>query len=156
LAALAIFAALAWLVLRPLAAGRAARGKPDAPEAALAVASVLGTATLVLWASNPFAALVLVPAAHLALLEAFPRSPERHVSPLAMGLAAAALPAVALLYYGARLDLGIDPMRYALLLVTGGGSLTNVLLVSVLAGSAMAAVLVAVAANRATRLGEPR
>jgi hypothetical protein len=46
------------------------------------------------------------------------------------------------MYYGARLDLGLHPVRYALMLVTGGGSIWNVVLVSALAGSLTCVILV--------------
>jgi hypothetical protein len=53
------------------------------------------------------------------------------------------LPLLALLYYGSRFDLGLDISQYALLLVAGGGSLWNVVLTSVIAGSLLSLVVVA-------------
>jgi hypothetical protein len=146
LAVLLLIFALAWLFLRPAAIGPGARGLGaiDDPEASLAVAFVLSIALLLLWFANPFATLLLLPAAHAALLFAVPESRNR--SPLAViGVAAALLlPALVLLYYGARLDLGLDISRYALLFVAGGGSLWNVVLASLIAGALLSLVLIAV------------
>jgi hypothetical protein len=103
----------------------------------------MSIALLVLWLSNPFAMLLMVPAAHLCLLFALPGSRGRPALVVAAVAAALLLPVFTVLYYGSRFDLGLDVSRYALLFVTGGGSLWNVVLVSVLAGSLLSLVAVA-------------
>jgi len=105
---------------------------------------VLSVGLLLLWLANPFAMLLMVPAAHLCLLFALPGSRGRPALVVATVLAALLLPLLALLYYGSRFDLGLDVSRYALLLVAGGGSLWNVVLTSVLAGSLVSLVAVAI------------
>ena len=87
--------------------------------------------------------LLMVPAAHLCLLFALPGSRGRPALVAATIVAAVLLPVLALLYYGSRFDLGLDASRYALMLTAGGGSLWNVLLVSVLSGSLLSLVAVA-------------
>jgi len=146
LCALALLFAVAWLVLRPAAMGPERVHGEDTYEEAVAVAMVLSFGLLLLWLANPFAMLLMVPAAHLCLLFALPGSRGRPGLVVATVLATLLLPVLALLYYGSRFDLGLDISRYALLLVTGGGSLWNVILTSVIAGSLLS--LVAVAMSR--------
>jgi hypothetical protein len=145
LGALLVLFLLAWLVLRPLLLGRVARERLQEPEAALSLSFLLSLSVLVLWASNPFAALLLVPVCHLVLFHALPDSPRRRPLAALTVLGALSLPLIVLLYYGATFDLGLDPTRYGLLLLAGGGSLPNVLLVSLLAGCSLSALLVATA-----------
>ena len=87
----------------------------------------------------------MIPALHLCLLTALPQGPNRRLLVSAAVATALLLPAMVLLYYGARLDLGVDPTRYLLLLVAGDGSAWNALLGSLIAGSLVSAVLVALA-----------
>ena len=146
LVALSLLFTLAWLALRPRLAGFA-RGpdQGEGPEAAVALSLVLAGLLLALWAGNPFAALLMIPALHLCLLTALPQGPNRRLLVSAAVVAALLLPAVVLLYYGARFDLGADPTRYLLLLVSGDGSPWDALLGSLIAGSLVSAVLVALA-----------
>jgi hypothetical protein len=124
------------------------------PEEAVAVALVLSIALLALWFANPFAMLLLVPAAHLCLLFAMPGSRGRPALVGAATATALLLPALALLYYGARFDLGLDVSRYALMLVVGGGSLWNIVLVSVIAGSLTSLLLLAFSRREPERIEE--
>jgi hypothetical protein len=111
------------------------------------LALLISVESLVVCLSNPFTALLLVPAAHLCLLATLPRSPRRWLLIAAMAVGGLALPALALLYYGARLDLGLDVSAYALMLLTAAtGSLWGAVLASVVAGSL--ASLMAVALSR--------
>jgi hypothetical protein len=148
LCGLALVFGIAWLVLRPVAMGPA-RGMNDGePEEAVGVALVLSLAMLALWFVNPFAVLLLVPAAHLCLLFAMPGSRGRPALVVTTAMAALLLPVLALLYYGTRFDLGLDLNRYALMLVVGGGSLWHIVLVSVIAGSLTSLLLLAFGGRR--------
>jgi hypothetical protein len=152
LAALALVFALAWLLLRPIAVGVGARrGQAERPETSIALVLLLSLEVLLLWVSNPFAVILLIPVLHLCLgLTLADKSRPPFLRGAAI-VAALLLPGLVLIYYGARLDLGLDPTRYALLLVTGGGSIGNVLLVSAIAGSLTSVILVVLRG----RAGEP-
>jgi hypothetical protein len=121
LAGVAVAMALALLLARWLAARPDPRlATPGGPGAAAAVALVLGVSSLLLWVTNPYAGLMLVPVAHLwllALLLAGP--PPRRLRALLLGLGALPPLLVAIYYLFA---LSIDPLEgawYLLLLVTG-------------------------------------
>jgi hypothetical protein len=155
LCALALLFAIAWLVLRPVAIGTTPVGSDEgSEEAAVAVALVLSIGLLALWPVNPFAMLLLVPAAHLCLLFALPGSRGRPVLIIGTIAAALLLPVLAVLYYGSRLDLGLGIHRYALMFLVGGGSFWHVLLISVIAGSLLALVVVAAGRRAAERIPE--
>ncbi len=145
-AALALLLVLSWVALRPLVSGRAvAPRRPEVPEAAVATALLLAGEMLLLWAGNPFAALLLVPALHLCLLTALPEGPHRRLL-LTMAVGAALLlPAIVLTYYGARLDLGFNLVRHLLLVLTGSESSWDAVLGSLIAGTLVATVVVALA-----------
>jgi hypothetical protein len=143
LGGLALVFTIAWLVLRPAAMGAARRLNDSEPGEAVAVALVLSIALLALWLVNPFAMLLLVPAAHLCLLFATRGSRGRPALIVATAAAVLFLPLLALLYYGTRFDLGLGANRYALMLVVGGGSLWNIVLVSLIAGSLASLLLLA-------------
>jgi hypothetical protein len=146
LTALALVFVLAWLVVRPRVARRPATvDKGAAAEAAIALTLVLCVELFVLWLANPFACLLLIPVVHLCLLTALPEGPNRRVLLTATIAAALLLPALVLVYYGARLDLGLHLDRYALLFLTADGSLGSQLLWAVIAGGLLSTVLVALA-----------
>jgi hypothetical protein len=110
----------------------------------VSLALLIAVETLLVCLWNPFTALLLVPAAHLCLLATLPRSPRRWLLIAAMAVGGLALPVLALLYYGARLDLGLDVSAYALMLLTAAtGSLRGAALASVVAGSLASVVVVA-------------
>ena len=147
LVALALLLALAWLTVRRLFIGGSHLRDPVSGAAAIAL--MLAVEVMVVCALNPYAGLLLVPAAHLSLIVAFPHRPQRSLLTPAIVAAALALPALALLYYGARLDLGLSLDSYALMLVSAlSGSLASAVLGSLLAGTLAAAVLVAIHAGR--------
>jgi hypothetical protein len=121
LAGVGVAMALALLLARWLAARPDRRlATPGGPGAAVAAALVLGVSSLLLWVANPYAGLLVVPAAHLwllALLLAGP--PPRRLRALLLGLGALPPLLVAIYYLFA---LSIDPLEgawYLLLLVTG-------------------------------------
>jgi hypothetical protein len=147
LLALAFVLALGWITVRRLF--------PEGPQpgdagAGAAIASMLAAEVLVLCAVNPYAGLLLAPVAHLTLLTALPEPPRRAVLVAAILGGALVLPALALFYYGLRLDLGLSPDSYGLMVVTAfSGSLSAVVLGSLLAGTLASAVLAAMRAGRA-------
>lgn len=146
LGALVLVFVLGWLFVRPLVVGPMGRLEgPDRPEAAVALALLLSGELLLLWTSNPFAALLLLPVLHLCLLLTLTEGARRPALSAATIAAAGLLPFLVLSYYGFHLELGLDPTRYALLLVAGGGSLWSILLASAIAGSLTSAVLIALA-----------
>jgi hypothetical protein len=145
LVALTLLLALGWLLARPLVLGHAMERGVPGPEAGIALALLLSLELLLLWFMNPFAALLLVPAAHFALLPALAETLRRPLLAGTMILGALLLPALVLFYYGARLELGLDIDRYALLLVTSAGSVWSALVGSLIAGSLVSTVLIALA-----------
>lgn len=117
-------AVAAWAWLRPLVAGRG-EGRPSfagaaAPGAAVASMLVLIAATIAVWAVNPFAALLLVPALHLWLLATgLPAVPPRAVGVL---LFLAGLVPTLWILVATALRLGLHPLEsawYLFVLVTG-------------------------------------
>jgi hypothetical protein len=121
LAGVAVGMALALLFARWLAARPDPRlATPGGPGAAVAVALVLAVSSLLLWVANPYAGLLVVPAAHLWLLALLlDGPPPRRLRALLLGLGALPPLLVAIYYLFA---LGIDPLEgawYLFLLVTG-------------------------------------
>jgi hypothetical protein len=113
---------LAWLFLRPLLQRwGASPPDPTAPGAGCTVALAVATAALVVWVGNPWAALALVPAAHLWTLAALLQGPGRTRARAAMVAGGAAVPALIALSYMVRLSLDpLEALWYLFLLVTGG------------------------------------
>lgn len=111
--------------------------RPEGDAAGLAPMLALLAVALVVWAIDPFAALLLVPAAHLGLLAADPRG---RALPLVALAAALSPPALVLAVYGHELGLGpLALAESAALLLAGGqvGALAA-LLWSVALGSVLA------------------
>jgi hypothetical protein len=114
-------AALAFFAARALARRSGDHTDPSEPGAASALALVAAAAALLLWLVNPYAALLVVPAAHLWMLATLvdPGPPRRaRVAMIAAGLLPLILVA---LYY--LIALRVDPLTgvwYLLLLVAGG------------------------------------
>jgi hypothetical protein len=123
-AAIALALVLAWLVLRPVVAralgvGRSGREPGPGPGAALLL--VLCGLAIAVWIANPYAAAVLVPAAHLWLALVAPELRLRRGPALllvAAGLVPLAL--VALAFMG-QLAVGPGPYAWWLTLVVAGG-----------------------------------
>ena len=121
LAGVAAAMVLAFLLARFLA-GRPERSlvRPQGPGAGVTVALVVSGASLLLWLVNPYAGLLVVPAAHLWLLALLSRAdPRRRVRALLLALGALP-PLVVALYY--LVALSMDPLSgawYLFMLVTG-------------------------------------
>jgi hypothetical protein len=131
-----------WLAARP---DRDLEGEPDL-GAGVALGLTIAAGSLLLWLVNPYAGLLVVPAAHLWMLLALTRPlPRRRVrlTLIAVGLTPAALVAI---YY--MFALSVDPLSgiwYLLMLVTGHsvGLLTS-LIACVMLAAACATVETAV------------
>jgi len=119
LALVAAAAGLGLLVIRPaLVRRRGFEPDPAAPGAGCATAMVLSTSVVVLWAANPFAALLLVPALHFWVLAMLAGVSTR--AAMLLTAAGLVLPAGAALFYLDRLAL--DPLEgawYLFLTITG-------------------------------------
>jgi hypothetical protein len=151
--AVALVLALAWLVWPALMRRLALAARPDA-TAGLALVLVFGALAAVVWAIDPFTALLLVPALHLWLLLAAPERPlgQRGDGWLVLGrLALVALGAapLALLiaFYAGRLGLGLGGVVHTAVLLLAGGrvGLAGAVLWSLALGCLAAALLVALA-----------
>jgi hypothetical protein len=146
LLAVVLVLALTWVWLRP-AALRAARatGDPSAPAAGVVVMLIAVACAIGVWIGNPYAAAPLVPALHLWVFALAPDLEMRRV--VRVGLAALGVVPVAIVTVVVARALGLGGLDAAweLLLVVAGGhvSLPGVLLWSLLAGCAAAAVTVA-------------
>jgi hypothetical protein len=152
-ALIAVLAVLAFgfLALVPLVARRLGLGGPGVSGAAIACALVVLGLTVLVWLFNPYTALFLVLAAHLWLLA---NAPELRVGrgvrlalvlvgllPLALGAAA----------YAVALDAGpVELAWMGTLLVAGGHvGLLGLVLWSLIAGCALATLLVALRSRHA-------
>lgn len=140
-------AALSWIFLRPLLA-RWGGAPADAPGPGAGVVVSLATvgSVLALWVLNPFAALALLPAAHLWMIATIAGRPTRRARIL---LLAGGLVGPALIVLIHMLRLSLDPLGmlwYGYLLVTGGQvGLALALIGCVLLGSFAGAVGVVLA-----------
>jgi peptidase M28-like protein len=120
LAAMALVAVLGWLVVRPMLAAATAERRLEGDGAGVALLVTWCALASVLWVSNPYAAALLVPGAHLFLAVVAPELRLRRV--LALGLVAlSALPFVVVDLLVAT-QLGMGPLDFAwacVLLVSG-------------------------------------
>jgi Peptidase family M28 len=153
LAALAALLVLGWLVVRPFLAGGGGErpGRSDVPEAAVALTLLLSLEVTLLWLANSFAALLLIPLLHLVLLTSLPEGPNRRALVAGAFCAALLLPITVLVYYGIALDIGADVSGYASLLLSSQDTVWAALLGSLIAGSLVSAIIVALARPRAER-----
>jgi hypothetical protein len=156
LVGIALCFALGWAFVRPALAGRMRGIGLAAPAAAVALALVLSIEVLLVCVSDPFTALMLVPAAHLCVLAALPERPRRSLLAAGIVIGGLVLPVLAIGYYGARLDLGGDLVAYALLLVGSAlGSVWTAVLSCLLAGTLVSAAIVCLARARLEEADEP-
>ncbi len=149
LLAVALMLVLAWAWLRPfvLRLARAPAGGRELaePAAGVVVLLVAVLVAIVVWIGNPYAAAPLVPALHLWLFALAAELALRRVVRVAL-VAAGIVPVVIVASIVAgQLGLGGLDLPWELLLVVAGGhvSLLGVLLWSLLAGCAAAALAIA-------------
>ena len=144
-ASLALVLGLAWLAWPRLARRLGLGVRPDPNAAGPPMLAVLLAVCLVVWATNPFTALLLLPAVHLWLLLAAPELRPRPVAALAL-VALAAAP-LALLVFSYAHQLGLGPggvARMTVLLLAGGHvGVVAAMLWSLALGCAAVAVLLA-------------
>jgi hypothetical protein len=144
-----LVAVLAWFFGQRLVAHRLELMERPGAGAGVAIALSLTLVGVTVWALNPFAALVLLPALHLWTLASLTRVGRRG----ALGLVAVGLVPLALLalFYMLRFDLGpLDAAWYWFLLVTGDqAGIVATLLGTVLAGLFLAVLALAIARQNA-------
>src|SRR5436190_12181075 len=155
---LALAVVLAWILGRSSVIRRAASlPDPSAPGAACVTSLAMGLLVLVIVFTNPFAALLLVPAVHLWMLGTMTDASWRTgVSLYVIGLLPIALVAA---YYMVRLDLGpIDGAWYLFLLVTGNqtGVFTTVGLMFLAAITGSVGAILLARARHGEPVGERR
>ena len=150
-------ATLSILVTKPVTFRRAvAAGFFFGIAAAISAKTSLLAASLAVWAVNPYAALLLVPAAHVWLLVASPELRPRPPGALAL-VAVGLLPLAALVaFYAHGLGLGPGEAAWTAVLLVAGGhvGVAASLAWSVLFGCAAAMALCALRAP-AARAPEP-
>ena len=121
----AIVGAVGWFGVRPLIVARLAPGGSAAAGGlAAATGLIVNVLAAVTWLFNPYAAALLLPAAHLWLLAAAPGSRLRGpwaALPVALGVA---LPLLAALHYVTALDLNPLSFAWLLALVTADGHIS--------------------------------
>jgi hypothetical protein len=156
LLALLVAFACGWVFLRPRLTGRLGGIGLAGPGPAVAIALLLAIEVLLVCATDPFTALMLVPAAHLAVVAALPEPPRRGAMAGGFIVCALALPVLAIAYYGGHLRLGGDLIGYALLLVESAtGSVWTATLVSIVAGTLVSAAIASLARARLEEADEP-
>jgi hypothetical protein len=155
LGSIAFVLALGWFGIRPLLLSRAgARSSPAAGSLAAASGAVLCTLAAVVWAANPYAAALLLPAAHLWLFASAPQT--RLVGWWGVAaVAAGVLPlAFAAVYY--MRALGLDPLElsWMTLLSAASGQLSGpVAFVAATLLACLAALLVVMRTRRRVAAG---
>jgi hypothetical protein len=113
--------ALGWLGVRPLVLARAGRrGSPAAGSLAAVTGAVLCGLAAVVWLVNPYAAALLLPAAHLWLFAAAPQTRLRGWAGAAAVVAGLLPLAFVALYYG--LALRLDPLELGWAAALGAAS----------------------------------
>jgi hypothetical protein len=144
---------LAWpAIVRALGLTRG----PLPAAAGVAFLLVLDAVALVTWVGNPFAALLMVPAAHIWLLVAAPElRPRRAWLGMGLVLLGVCAPALVVVYYANQLGGGTASLWMGMLLVAGGhiGPLT-VVLWSLALGCVPVAAIAALSGRRAPRVLE--
>jgi len=113
--------ALAWLLWRVLVRRMGWSTRPDPEVAGLSVLLVAVPIGLVVWAVDPFTALLLLPALHLWLLLASPELRPRRLGSLALLALALAPLAVLVFFYAHQLGLGAGGVAWTGVLLLAGG-----------------------------------
>jgi hypothetical protein len=119
--ALAVWA-LAWMLLRPWLARRAGvRGSPAAGGAGAAVGAVYAVLTFAVWLANPYAAALMLPAAHAWLFLGAPGTRLRGWAGIAALLAGLVAPLLAAFYYARAFGEHPGQLAWSWFLAFAGG-----------------------------------
>jgi hypothetical protein len=123
------------------------RIRPDDDGAGLALLTVLLAVTIVVWLSNPYAALLLIGALHLWLLLVSPRTRPPRLAALALVVVALVPLALLIAFYARELGLGPGGVAWDAVLLLAGGhvGIAATVLWSLGFGCVVAAALLAVA-----------
>ena len=150
--------ALTWIGVRGAIVERL--GLPasvSAGGAAAALGLVITVLAVLVWLVNPFAAALLVGAAHGWLFASAPGTETSTRTRILLVLLGLVLPAVMVLHYCLALDLGPLDMAWLAVIITAGGHVSPLaaLFLSVLAGTFVGVVAVVRTRRRVTREAEP-
>jgi hypothetical protein len=146
LVAVALTFALSWLLWDALVRRLRWGVRPNPEAAGLSLLLVMIALTLLVWASNPFTALLALPALHLWLMLASPELRPRRLGSLAL-VAVGLLPlALLIAFYAHALGLGVGETAWMAVLLLAGGhiGLAGAILWSAAFGCAAAAAILAV------------
>jgi hypothetical protein len=137
--------------------GSVARGNPAAGAAGAAVGAIVCGVTLLVWVVNPYAAALLLPAAHLWLFLGAPQTRLRGARGWAALLAGLLAPALVLVAEMDALRIGPLGLTRTWLVATAGGHVSawSALVVGALAGSVAALVRVLLARRRIAAAAPP-
>ena len=137
LGSVALVLVLGWFGIRPLLLRRAGeRGSPAAGSLAASAGALLCSLAALVWLGNPYAAALLLPAAHLWLFAGAPGTRLRGwVAWVAIGVGV--LPFLLVGLYYAR-ALGLDPLELAWMLLLAAASGELSLAVAIAAGALVA------------------
>jgi hypothetical protein len=157
---LALALALSFLVVRPLAvrvAGPSGKAQPVGAGPAAAVAIAVSLLTVVTWALNPFAAFLLVPAAHLWLFAVAPETRLGRRGRVAFVLGGLVVPTAAALALAGQLGLSPFTAAWLTIVAIAGGAIGPItwLAWSLLGGCALAALNVALHPPEREQLAPP-
>jgi hypothetical protein len=150
LASVALVLALGWFGIRPLILARAGgRGSPAAGSLAGAMGAFLCVLAALVWAANPYAAALLLPATHLWL---FAAAPQTRLSGWA-GVAAvvAGLLPFALLALAYAQALALNPLELAWMALLGAASGRLSVAAAFVAATVLACAVAVVAIMRTRR-----
>jgi hypothetical protein len=150
LGTIVLVVALGWFGIRPLLLRRAgARGSASAGGLAAASGAVLCMLAALVWAANPYAAALLLPAAHLWLFAAAPGTRLVRwagVAAILVGL----LPLALVCVYFMR-AIGLDPLELVWMMLLSAASGQLSLAVALVAGGLLACLAALIAVMRTRR-----
>jgi hypothetical protein len=160
IAAVALVLTLAWLVWPLLLRRLGLAVRPHAEAAGVTTMLVLALLAFAVWIFNPFAALLIVPAAHVWLIVASPELRPRASAALALIAVGLAPLALLVVFYARELGLSAGQLAFSAVLLLAGGhvGIAAAAAWSVLLGCAAGMALVALrtpASHRALEPDEP-
>ena len=155
LGSIAVIFLLGWFGVRPLLLATVRhRGSPSAGSLAAASGAALCTLAAVVWAANPYAAALLLPAAHLWLFAAAPGTRLRGWAGFAV-IVAGLLPFLLLTFAFSR-ALGLDPLELAWMALLSAASGQLSLWAALVAAGLTASLAALLAIMRTRRRAEAK